>query len=329
MHAANVAARAFCATVVLLLGCNASSEQSSANDLELLEIQPLCQAGCVDPDPSPQSPGVHLGFAVTPPECFGGQQDDLDADGMGDYCEKVMAEAFAPRMRFAPSDDVRRQSYWAARPLGGDKVRIFYAVGYYVDLGVPEDYTACVLVTAGQVIADCDGHSGDSEAIILDIYWMGGTVKHWVLDKAQYSYHGRYNVYSRGLNKYPKQLTYGRKLGADPVAYVAKWKHSNYKSDAECDAGNGGGDIVNLVFDFDDCPGNTSTFLLDAFGSRNLGSDDVRLLDCVTSEDPMHEAPPRAPECFWSASNFYGWQLDQVSGEDPTGYGALLRQQGF
>lgn len=26
---------------------------------------------------------------------------------------------------------------------------------------------------------------------------------------------------------------------------------------------------------------------------------------------------------------FYGWQLDQTTGDDPAGYGGLLRAQGF
>lgn len=265
---------------------------------------------------------------MTPWDCGGGEYTDVDQDGLGDYCEVVIAEAFAPKMKFAPSDDVRRQSYWAARPLGDGRIRIFYALAYYVDLGVSEGYTGCKFASFGELLADCDGHPGDSEAIVLDV-WFNGASDHWLLDGAKLSYHGNYNVYSRGSNYYPTALSYNRRLGADPNVYVAKWKHSNYRNDSDCDAGNGGGQVIQWVFQFDDCPGNTSSYIVDAFGNRNLGSNVVRLIDCVMSVDPYYQDPVHPSECFWSAAHFYGWQLDQTTGDDPAGYGGLLRAQGF
>lgn len=85
-------------------------------------------------------------------------------------------------------------------------------------------------------------------------------LKHWLLDEARYSFHGGYSTYRRGSNAYPTQLTYPQHPGAHPTAWVAYGKHANYRNQSECDAGNGGGDVVNWVFSFDTCEGNSAFF---------------------------------------------------------------------
>lgn len=72
-------------------------------------IGPLCQLGCVETDPNPSAPGVFLGSGVTPMQCFGDMQTDADADGMGDFCEKSLAAAFAPELKYYSADNVGRE----------------------------------------------------------------------------------------------------------------------------------------------------------------------------------------------------------------------------
>lgn len=291
-------------------------------------ITPYCKAGCVDPDPSPSSPGVHLGFAVSPLDCLSGDYADNDQDGLGDYCEERLAAAFAPVLRYHHSDDLRRQPYWAVRHLDADTVRIAYALSYYLDLGVVSAaYSECVAASIFGLLAECGGHSGDSETIAFDVYFVPST-QHWVLGRARYSYHGKFNLYQRPSGAaYPTQLTYVQRAGATPIAWVARGKHANYRNQAECDAGNGGGDVINWAFSFDDCTANNSFVTLEAWGSRNLGSNLVRLVDCVASNDPYMQSPVRPPECYWSNDRFYGWQLDRSTSAE--GYGTILRNLGF
>lgn len=322
---------AFALVVMAAVGCGPNAEEPTPQLLNPAEVvvEPMCKAGCVDPDPNPAAPGLHLGFAVVPSECFYGEQTDRDQDGMGDYCEERLAEAFAPLLRHYETDDVRRQSYWAARMLDNNRARIAYAIGYYVDLGVAPSTIGCEVVSIGEIFADCDGHGGDSEMIALDVRWDPAT-QHWLLDEARYSFHGGYSTYRRGSNAYPTQLTYPQHPAAHPTAWVAYGKHANYRNQSECDAGNGGGDIVNWVFSFDSCEGNNAFFRFDAYGNHNLGSDDHRLLNCIETTDPVYLSlnPRPAPECFWSAQHFFGWQL-YPWGQPPASYGDQLRDLGF
>jgi hypothetical protein len=100
-------------------------------------ITPLCQLGCVEEDPNPRAPGVFLGSGVTPDNCIMGGYTDADQDGLGDLCEEQLSYAFLPELYYYSGDDVRREPYWVARGLNGDRVRIGYLFSYYRDLGCP------------------------------------------------------------------------------------------------------------------------------------------------------------------------------------------------
>jgi hypothetical protein len=82
-------------------------------------IGPLCQLGCVETDPDPESAGVFLGSGVTDEVCFAGGQTDTDLDGLSTFCEKILAGAFAPELWYASNDDVGGEPHWVARPLNG------------------------------------------------------------------------------------------------------------------------------------------------------------------------------------------------------------------
>jgi len=243
---------------------------------------------------------------------------------MSDYCEKVLAEAFAPSIRYYPTDDLSRESYWAARLMSDGKVRIFYAIAYYFDAGViSPEYSLCKLV--GPVV-ECDPHNGDSEHIVLDIYFDSSTL-HWVVDHIWYSKHTTYNEIPRKTNKPYPLITYLGAQGGYPLAWVSRNKHANYTSQSTCDAGGGVPDILLWMFPWDDCGGNNSVDRIDALGNRNLGSNSQRLLNCVNSGNYFYQDPPHPQECFWSASRFYGWQSDHSTSAD--GYGDKLRYFGF
>lgn len=290
-------------------------------------IVPRCQSGCVDVDPSPSASGFFAGNEINGVSCFDGEHNDLDGDDLSDYCEKVLAAGFAPIMKYDVADDVRRQSYWAARPLGSGQVRIVYAIGYYYDLGVAsEAYYECITSTIANLLSSCDGHNGDSEWVALDVTYNAST-QHWNVTHASLSKHE--TVIGTWGSPYASGLEYPYHPGAAPRIWVALKKHANYTSRSTCNAGSGVPDPFSFLFPFDTCQGNGSEFVVDALGSRNLGSDSIRLLDCVQSNDPFHQGnPPPTTECFWSGANFLGWN-SVIQGSATKDYGSILRNLGF
>jgi hypothetical protein len=139
---------------------------------------PDAQPAIVGTDPAPAAPGIFLGTDITPTSCRA-SAPDADADGLTDRCEQLLASAFAPELAYAASDRMGREPHWAARPLGSSRVRVMYLLSLYFDDGA----YGCTL---GLVL--CGGHYGDSEYIVLDLYYAGSS-GHWVLDQAVYSAH--------------------------------------------------------------------------------------------------------------------------------------------
>jgi hypothetical protein len=286
---------------------------------------PRCLPGCTEVDSNPTAPGVFLTSAVTPDMCISGT--DHDGDRLSTRCENDLAAAFAPYMRHHSGDDVTRQGYWAARPWGVDRVRLIYLFGYFFDDGVQgNDMLACRAIEALVQFGECEGHHGDSEHVILDVYYKPQT-KHWLIDHFELSHHTGYIKGNRDAVKgYPLGLKYSRKVGADPIIWVAQGKHANYPTQAACDAGNGGGYLVDLVVSFDTCGGNNDFFRAVTGGNRNVGSNTIRRINQVESEVFGYQTPQRE-EFMWSASRFYGWQLDHTTSAE--GYGPILRRAGF
>jgi hypothetical protein len=201
-------------------------------------------------------------------------------------------------------------------------------LGYYFDLGVQgsNNYAACKLVSFWNLLGDCDGHHGDSEHVVLTIYYNPST-RHWLLEQEALSHHfGYIQVTPAKVLGYPN-IQYAGRLGTAPLIWVAQGKHANYTNQQACEDGNGGGYLVDLVFSFDTCGGNNSFFTPTAGGNRNIGSQQRQLINCVASQNPFYQNPPRLPECFWSAPKFFGWQLDHTTSSD--GYIIHLRRWGF
>jgi hypothetical protein len=198
-------------------------------------------------------------------------------------------------------------------------------LGYYVDGGIiGSDYTVCKLVSILELLAECDGHSGDSELVVIDVWYDPATL-HWVTDRIALSAHTIYHEKVRAeFTPYVFGANYPDVLGGYPEVWVAIRKHSNYFDDASCDAGSG-----DPVFAFDECPGNGKLFRPDTGTLRNIGSRGHQFLNCVESDDIFHLDPFPVPpaECLWTYSNFFGWQIDRTT--TSTGYGTRLAVWGF
>lgn len=237
-------------------------------------------------DPAPTAPGIFLGSAVTPTACADGSQADTDRDGLAETCENALAAAFAPELAYSSSDRTTREPRWAARRLGNGKVRVAYLLSLHFDLGTYGCPFGLVL---------CGGHYGDSEIIVLDLYYRSGS-RHWLLEQAIYSAHGFYNIYPRFFAAYPS-MNFPAKKGGYPRAFVALRKHALYRSNTECDDGELG---------LDECRADTYQRVA-AAPSLNIGSRGAHTAtqDCARS---TIQTSSTAVECYWTVRDFGGWQ---------------------
>ena len=255
-------------------------------------------------DPAPTAAGIFLGTDVTSTSCTNGSRSDSDQDGLADLCENALAPAFAPQLAYSAADRTGREPRWAARRLSGGKVRVAYLLSLYFDDGA----YGCSL---GPIA--CGGHYGDSETIVLDLYYNGSS-QHWVLHQAVYSAHGVYNVYPRFFSSYPS-MNFPDKKGGYPRAFLALRKHALYRSDTECDDGELG---------LDECKADTFQRIA-ATPALNLGSRGTHTAaqDCVRSTTFTSST---VKECYWTIRDFGGWQ-----GKSPKAgpYSSILSFFGF
>jgi hypothetical protein len=94
---------------VLVTACTAEKEPSRIVSPPQFSPQPACQLGCIETDPFPNSPGLFFGSGASAMACLDGLQNDLDFDGIGDYCEKWIAPGFAPELFHSSNDDIRAE----------------------------------------------------------------------------------------------------------------------------------------------------------------------------------------------------------------------------
>jgi len=270
----------------------------------------MCQAGCIDTDSFPASPGVFISYTVTGPECFEGDHTDADYDGLSDFCEKNLSEAFAPQLALgsALADPATREPRWVAQPFGADKVRIVYLLSYHLDYGTVN--WPCGLEPGP--VHECAGHPGDSESIGIVVRYVAAT-HHWILDRLDLSQHTAYQAIGSGPMGYPS-VTYPYKEGGQPRVYVAIGKHANYATLAECDDGG--------FWSTDSC--SPDRFEIVRTGANyNLGSDAVKFVNCVTSDHPVY-GPLGYVECYWTGATFAGW-----TGAEPASDGNRSRLDHF
>jgi hypothetical protein len=260
-------------------------------------ITPQCLPGCTESDPNPDLPGYYLTSAVTDVTCFDGEGTDTDLDGLPNRCEVDLAAAFAPQLAISGVDPTGREPHWAARPYPSSKiVRIAYLLSYYIDAG--PTVSVCNNGFAWLITSKCVGHNGDSEMIVLDVYYDRSS-KHWLLDCATYSRHESWGLFCRGANKYPTQLQYPVKLGGYPKAYVSYQKHANYHNEKACDSG--------AILGTDTCfPSRYERVA--AGGNVNIGSRPHPSQDCMFASNSFYSTNG-VSECYWTTKDFTGWQI--------------------
>lgn len=279
-------------------------------DISLMAIQPPPD----DSTPSWQQPGGHVlpsGFTWSSCNITPGAVGDADIDGLKDTCEQEVAAAFRPTLLLSQTEwCTGYEPYWAAMPYHWSEspttMSVFYAVGWYVDCGSPNP---------GCPSAACAGHTGDSEFIIVDVWYEGNGI--WKVKRGTLSAHfgtevdETVSLYATGL-EYSPWDTY---LGKIQV-WVAKYKHANYASRSRCDRG---------VYYFDTCDDNNDRgYAAYALPTANVGGRNNQLITWAYSR-----AGQPGIENLWAqgGTGFYGWQ--PLSGAGSTQYGTLLRYFGF
>jgi hypothetical protein len=273
--------------------------------------------------------------AVNDANCFGDAiYNDLDGDELGDLCEQRLADAFNPWLRYSSSDIAwDKEPTYGVRPFyraGYHMVRIMYMLSYYDDAGnLNDDY--CLYGT----FSWCAGHPGDSEAIVLEV-WYDYTTQHWILNDAILSQHTGYEIVtSTGKSTASQYLPGGLHVpvsmdavvsslsipigsgtfaamqyaggghdGGAPDIWVATNKHANYPNDNDC---NNGGGFLGIGHDTCSVDSWEQMNLYDGYmGARNMGSSWSNFANCLPSRHPA-VAVGGFTECYWTGTQFAGW----------------------
>jgi hypothetical protein len=277
-------------------------------------VTPLCQLGCGDVDPSPTAPGIFLGNSINLDFCMDGPGNDVDADGLVDYCETLISYNFSPLRQYSRfHDDIRGEPYWVAQ-WDGDLVIVGYLLSYYRDLGGVQYGCASPFLPEDP---DTGCHNGDSESIWLWINYNYAT-RHWLLYKAAYSVHGNWNMSTDDGRGYAPNVEYPARLGGYPLAWIAEQKHANYFHKRDCNAGGFWGS--------DDCNEDDTQARVPWSDYWNIGSQAHPFINQVTSRDPSYEYYGQGrTECFWTDKAFRGWVPDNIGGGQSTSYLTTLR----
>lgn len=263
------------------------------------------------------SGGTMNSCAPNPGVPFADTLQDHDRDGVQDQCEYELANAFHPQMQFTSDDcDFSREPYWAATrmnsPIDGTPViAIFYAISYHYDCGSPRP----------DCPVDCAGHYGDSEFIVEEVSTTEYPTydAHWYLKYATLSAH--YGSQANSTGTYAgTDLEYGAAAPySNPFVWIAEGKHSNYRSQAVCDAG---------AYYYDNCDRPGTRLGLEVLPGANLGSLSNQLIGTVGSRVGGIYS---GAEQMWSrdpANGFLGW-YPRTFGQGETPYGQLLWNFGF
>jgi hypothetical protein len=232
-------------------------------------------------DLDPDAPGIFLAD-VYPGVCFKDQNPsapDEDWDWLANDCEYALAHAFRPLLVFGENEECPvREPAWAAKVFNGTgHVRLAYMPAYHDD--------------CGHFGGDLRGHPGDSEFIMIEI-WFDASTNHWRVQQAFLSAHhgtsAQESVWVSG-----SQLQYPERPFGHPRIWVATNKHANYISHAHCDQ----------VFWWETCSNGTNV-RLEVLSGRNAGSRFSDLLGCISST--INIFTPRC-EGFFFHRKFNGW----------------------
>jgi len=295
------------------------------------ELNPLAQVDrltaldeCGDPtpdeDPNPKTPGIWL-YGWDQAACFKTFWDP-DADGVNNACENALAVAFAPALIMAHDcdwdytpglDRMGGEYYFAVQQSPGQvygQLRIAYLPAYYLDCGVRHDFLSGCTAIGGLGIGWCEGHSGDSEFILVDVSY-DVLSSHWVTDHVFLSAHCGEPVTGYNCQWYSTasfQWRDGHRQGA-PKVWVAEGKHSDYRTQDMCNSG---------ALGMDECSYNTAEQVFPiVYGQQNVGSRSVPLRDCGPAFSGSPETSSGGYECTWTKpfpyDRFNGWQWERPS----------------
>jgi hypothetical protein len=269
------------------------------------EFQPCTDTGGATVDYG----GIFLSSTFGYDNCLvpGYSPGDRDQDQIIDECEYQLAYAFRPILHISEREmHAGRESYWAvARNLSSPRsFRIFYALGYHQDTGSPS--------VSGMFYYD--GHSGDSEFIVLEIEEIAPA--RWAMRTGTLSAHWNedYGLDGTGTWSYSNFQFPSGGYRARPYVWVAQEKHANYKTRNQCDAG---------AQYFDNCDGTPVDQEVEVRRDSNLGNHTIDLVGCVASRDFSYGRN----ECLWGPGRFYGWYAPVDNGA--TSYGESLRAYYF
>ncbi|MEX2281938.1 MAG: hypothetical protein WEE89_05605 [Gemmatimonadota bacterium] len=264
-------------TSLLIAACNDFSQRDPIAPAFAIETwscydptDPHCSHTPPFGDPSPGSAGIFLGSSMSYSACTSTSINDVDNDGLDDFCEFQIALSFRPTISTNPYDeDITREPYWAAID-AGTEIRVAYLPSYHFDNG-NEFSGICDFETWGF----CAGHFGDSEFTIAHIGYNPST-QHWLLNRLYTSAHwgtiGNSSVWSDST-----QVEYPQKTRWWPRVYVARDKHANYRSRSTCNAGG---------LETDSCEENIDTDRLTVLEYRNVGSGPPPAgIDSTTTQD--------------------------------------------
>ncbi len=232
---------------------------------------------------------------------------DVDGDDLLDECEFLVASRFAPVLMFDEHEDApERETYWAVKrsDLVDQGLSIFYALGYYQDTGQ-------------------HAHNGDSEFIVMDVGYIDDS--RWAVRAVVMSAHHGTKFppgADRTIGTFSPQ--WADTVGGQPMVWVSRGKHANYKSRDHC---NGG--FYNWVLSvfrerLDICGDNPRREVVVVRRDGHLGGGGMVLVNCTWSQ-----IGPRLPgmECLWDKHRlFRGWHGGD---KGVTPYGQLLETAGF
>jgi hypothetical protein len=313
---------------------------STPREEALRTLQPRLSGVSLDEDPCDPN-----GTAIIPPQCHDGSgsgpfgvylpssftfnqchppggispSQDVDQNGILDQCEAELAVAFHPQLQFDQGEGPlcpTQEPYWTTKfdnswYDGNPAIRIFYALSYHEDCGSP----------SSQCPADCNGHAGDSEFIIEEV----GTVEyptydgpHWFLRFVTFSAHYGSGIVDGTASYSGTDVEYANAApGSNPVSWVARGKHANYRSQAVCDAG--------AVY-YDTCDNPGSRIGLETSASTNLGTRIHNFIDGIGSRQGR-----AGTEWFWTPATFCGWNgtTSPRCSVGATPYSDLMRDWGF
>ena len=252
-------------------------------------VDPHCINEPPPGDPDPMDEGEYLGLQYGT-NCFGSlYNNDVDGDQLDDACEVALARAFRPLMHFSQGETWQaRESYWRVTMRPGLVVRIYYLLGYHYDPGA-KCFWDFKLV--------CMSHWGDSEFVVLEVYFDDDT-SHWKVLRGYLSAHwNNDNSQSRWYGH--ASLRYDDEQRGAPVVYVAYRKHANYAT----------AEICTETTDSCPGPGFREPFLVQS--ERNVGEPGASMVT-----EPVRISNPSyyGTEYFWSDVRFCGWHQAAIDG---------------